>query len=32
MQAITAFLRLNFRHKKTAWQGGFFDSYIRDES
>lgn len=32
MQVITAFVRLKFRHKKTAWQGGFLENNVRDES
>ncbi len=32
MQVITAFVHLNFGHKKTAWQGGFFANNSRVES
>lgn len=32
MPGITAFAHLNFGHKKTAWQGGFFVNNSRVES
>lgn len=32
MQLITVCVHLNFGHKKTAWQGGFFNSNLRVQS